>query len=265
MRQRRHIELFSDNGYEICYHPGKVNVVDDALGRKERIKPKRIRAINMTFQSSIKDKILAAQKEAPGDVKTLIMDESYKTKHSVHSGADKMYYDVRDMYWWPGMKKDIAVYVGKCLTCLKERIAIDFVTKLPRTSGGHDTIWVIMDRLTKSAYFLPVREDYNMDRLARLYMNEIVARHGVLISIISDHDSHFTSRFCQTKQEALGTRESWDVHLPLVEFSLNNSYHSSVKCAPFEALYGIKYRSPIMWAVVKEEQLIGFELVQENT
>ncbi|GJW85770.1 putative reverse transcriptase domain-containing protein [Tanacetum coccineum] len=272
----RWIELFSDYDCEIRYHPGKANVVVDALSRKESVKPKRFRAMNMTLQSSIKDRILAAQKEAvdeSGDVRTLIMDESHKSKYSIHRGADKTYYDLRDGYWWPGMKKDIAEYV---------RIAIDFVTKLPRTSSRHDTIWVIMDRLTKSAHFLPMREDYKMDILARLYLNEIVARHGVSISIISDNDSRFTSRFWQPMQEALGTRldmstayhpqtdgqsertiqtledtlracvldfgGSWDVHLLLVEFSYNNSYHASVTCVLFEALYGRKCRSPIMWA-----------------
>nr|GEY81344.1 putative reverse transcriptase domain-containing protein [Tanacetum cinerariifolium] len=126
------------------------------------------------------------------------------------------------------MKKDVVVYVSKCLTYLKvktehqrpsgllqqpkilewkwEMIAMDFVTKLPWTSSGHDTIWVIVDRLTKSAHFLPMREDYKMDRLARLYLNEIVARHSVAILIISNHDSRFTSRFWQSMQEALGTR-----------------------------------------------------------
>ncbi|GKD58006.1 putative reverse transcriptase domain-containing protein [Tanacetum coccineum] len=220
------------------------------------------------------------------------MDEAHKSKYSVHPGADKMYYDLRDMYWWPGMKKDIAEWKW-------EGIAMDLVTKLPRTSSGHDTIWVIMDRLTKSAHFLPMHEDYKMERLARLYLNEIVARHGVPISIISDRDSRFTSRFWQSMQEALGTRldmstayhpqtdgqsertiqtledmlracvldfgGSWDVHLLLVEFSYNNSYHSSVRCAPFEALYGRKCCSPIMWAEVGEGQLIGHELVQETT
>ncbi|GJZ35121.1 putative reverse transcriptase domain-containing protein [Tanacetum coccineum] len=114
------------------------------------------------------------------------------------------------------MKKDIDVYVSRCLTCLKvkaehqrlsgllqqpeipkwkwERIAMDFVTKLPRTSSGHDTVWIIVDQLTKYAYFLPMH-DYKMDRLARLYLNEIVARHSVSVSIISDRDRRFTSRF----------------------------------------------------------------------
>nr|GFC38769.1 reverse transcriptase domain-containing protein [Tanacetum cinerariifolium] len=119
-----------------------------------------------------------------GDVRTLIIDEAHKLKYSVHTGADKMYYDLRDMYWWLGINKDIA-----------ERIAMDFVMKLPRTSSRHDTIRFIVDRLNKFAYFLPMRENYKMDRLARIYPNEIVARHGVSISITSDHDSHFTSMF----------------------------------------------------------------------
>nr|GEY34639.1 putative reverse transcriptase domain-containing protein [Tanacetum cinerariifolium] len=167
-----------------------------------------------------------------------------------------MYYDLSDRYWWPRMKKDIVVYVSWCLTCLKvkaehqrpsglmqqpkilewkwERIIMDFIIKLPRTNNGHDTIWVIVDRLTKFAHFLPMREDYKMDRLARLYLNEIVSRHVVPNSIISYRDSRFTSRFWQSMQEALGTRldmnfgGSWDVHIPLMEFLYNSSYHSSV-------------------------------------
>nr|GEU30337.1 putative reverse transcriptase domain-containing protein [Tanacetum cinerariifolium] len=264
MRQRRLIELFSDYDCEIRYHPGKANVVADALSRKEIVKPKRVRAMNMILQSDetlyYLDRIWVPLK---GEARTLIMDEAQKSKYYVHPGVD-----LRDMYWWPGMKKDIAECV---LTYLKERIAMHFVTKLPRTSSGHDIIWVIVDRLTKSAYFLPMRKDYKMDRLARLYLNEIVARHGVSISIITNRDSRFTSRFWQSMQEALGTRldmnfgGSWDVHLPLVEFSYNNSYHSSVRCASFEALYGRKCRSPIMWAKVGEGQLIGPELVQETT
>ncbi|GJY56557.1 putative reverse transcriptase domain-containing protein [Tanacetum coccineum] len=154
------------------------------------------------------------------------------------------------------MKKDITEYVSKCLTSLKvkaehqrpfgllqqpeipvwkwEGIAMDFVTKLPRTSSGHDTIWVIVDRLTKSAYFLPMREDYKMERLARLYLNEIVARHGVLISIISDRNSRFTLMFLQSMQEALGT------HL-----DMTMAYHPQTDG--------------------QKGQLIGPELVQETT
>nr|GEW82110.1 hypothetical protein [Tanacetum cinerariifolium] len=266
MQQRRWIELFSDYDCEIRYHPGKVNVVADALSKKERVKPNRVIAMNMILQSSIKDRILATQKEVSlkGKVRTLIIDEAHKSKYFVHPGAHKMYYDLRDRYWWPRMKKDIAEYVSKCLTCLKVKaehkrpsgllqqpkiliwkwkgISMYFMTKLPRTSGGHDMIWVIVDRLTKSSHFLPMREDYKMDRLARLYLNEIVQRHDVSISIISDRDSRFTSR------------GSWDVHLPLVKFSYNNSYHSSVRCALFEALYGRKCHSEIILKAVRDHQ-----------
>ncbi|GJX44865.1 putative reverse transcriptase domain-containing protein [Tanacetum coccineum] len=188
MQQRRWIELFSDYDCKIRYHPSKANVVVNSRCKKERVKPKRVRAMNMTLQLSIRDMIMAAQKEAIdefGDVRTLIMDEAHKSKYSVHPGTDKMYYDVRDMYWWTAIG-DFRMEM--------EWIAMDFVTKLPKTSSGHDTIWVIMDRLTKFAHFLPMREDYKMDRLARLYLNEIVARHGVSISIISDRDSRFTSK-----------------------------------------------------------------------
>ncbi|GJZ15266.1 putative reverse transcriptase domain-containing protein [Tanacetum coccineum] len=187
MRQHLWIELFSDYDCEIRYHLGKENVVADALSRKERVKPKRVRAKNMTLYSSIKDRILATQKEA--------VDESAR----LQKGANKMYYDLRDMP--SGLLQQPEIPEWKW-----EGIAMDFVTKLPRTSSGHDTIWVIVDRLTKPAHFLPMREDYKMDRLARLYLNEIVARHGVPISIISDRDSHFTSRFWQLMQEALRTR-----------------------------------------------------------
>ncbi|GJX70932.1 putative reverse transcriptase domain-containing protein [Tanacetum coccineum] len=224
-------------GTVIRYHPGKANVVADALSRKERLKLRRARAMSMTIHSSIKAKILEAQSEAfkivnapakmlkgldkqlerkedgglylaeriwvpaYGNLRTLIMNEAHTTRYSVHSRADKMYYDLRGLYWWPRMKKDIATYVSKCLTCSKvkaehqklsrllqqpeipewkwENITMDFISKLPRTSSGHDSIWVIVDRLTKSAHFLVIRKDYKIERLARLYINKIAARHGV--------------------------------------------------------------------------------------
>nr|GEX84642.1 putative reverse transcriptase domain-containing protein [Tanacetum cinerariifolium] len=251
----------------------------------------------MTIQSGIRRMIIAAQGEAlkqenilaekllVGGVRTIIMDETHKTRYFVHPEADKMYHDIRNMYRWPGMKRDIAIYVSKCLTCSKvkaehqrpsgllqqpkitewkwDKITMNFITKLPRSKNGHDTIWVIVDRLTKLAHFLAIREDYSTERLERIYIDEIVARHEVPVSIISERDGQFTSRCWQTIQKTLG--KSWDVHLPLAEFSYNNSYHSSMRCALFEGLYGRKCRLPILWAKIEESSLIGPELVQETT
>ncbi|GJW96548.1 putative reverse transcriptase domain-containing protein [Tanacetum coccineum] len=357
MRERRWLELLIDYDCEIRYHPGKTNVVADALSWKERIKPLRVRALIMTLQPKLPSQILEAQTEAIkeeniktenlrgmdkafevcpdgthciknrswlpifGNLRDLIMRESYKSKYSIHPGSDKMYQDLKKLYWWPNMKTIIAEYVGKCLTCSRvkaesqkpsglliqpeiptwkwERITMDFVTKLPKTSSGHDTIWVIVDHFTKLAHFIPTKATDSMETLTRLYIKEIVSRHGVPISIISDRDSHFTSRFWQSMQNALGTQldmstayhpetdgqsertiqtleymlqacvidfgKGWERHLPLVEFSYNNSYHASIKAAPFETLYGQKYRSPVCWAEVGDVQLTGPEIIHETT
>ncbi|GJY61736.1 putative reverse transcriptase domain-containing protein, partial [Tanacetum coccineum] len=173
-------ELFSDYDCEIRYHLGKANVVVNALSRKEMVKPRRVRAMSMTIQSAVKDKILVAQNEASkvpliGDIRTLIMDKAHASRYSIHPGADKMYHNLRDMYWWPGMKKDIATYVSKYLIAQKQRLNIK-------------DLQVIVDRLTKSSHFLAIRKDYKMGRLARLYIDKIVARHDVLMSIISHQD-----------------------------------------------------------------------------
>ncbi|GKC42777.1 reverse transcriptase domain-containing protein [Tanacetum coccineum] len=329
----RWIELFSDCECEIRYHPGKANVVADALNRKERLKPRRVRAMAMTVQIGMRERIQVAQSEALrqenilmenlhgldqqmekkegeslyfmdriwvpliGDARTIIMDEAHKSKYSVHPGADKMYYDLRDRYWWPGMKRDIATYVSKCLTCSKVKAEHQRPSGLLQQPEIPEWKWdkITMDFITK----LPRSKNYNTDKLAKIYVDEIVARHGVPVSIISDRDGRFTSRCWQTVQKALGTRldmstayhpqtdgqsertiqtledmlracvidfgGSWDVHLPLAEFSYNNSYHSSIKCAPFEALYGRKCRSPVLWAEIGESSLIGPELIQETT
>ncbi|GJR44236.1 putative reverse transcriptase domain-containing protein [Tanacetum coccineum] len=259
------IELLSDYECEIKYHAGKENVVADALSRKERLKPRRERAMSITIHSGLKTKILEAQGEASKDLKAptewlrgleihferredgeiyffdriwipsvggvrkLIMDEALTSRYSIHLGADKMYHDLRDLYWWSGMKKDIAEYVSRCLTCSKikaehqkpsgllqqpeipewkwEKITMDLVTKLPRSSGGYDAIWVIVDRLTKSAHFLPIREDFKTEKLARIYINEIVARHGVPVSIISDRDGRFASHLWQALQKIVGENQ----------------------------------------------------------
>ncbi|GJR53977.1 putative reverse transcriptase domain-containing protein [Tanacetum coccineum] len=214
MRQRRWLELLADYDCEICYHPGKANVVADALSRKKQIKPLRVRALILTVHPKLPSQILEAQNEALkeenvknenlrgmtksfeirpdgtrciknqswlplfGGLRDLIMHESHKSKYSIHPGSDKMYHDLKKLYWWPNMKAIIAEYVSKCLTCSRvkaecqkpsgllvqpeipmwkwERMTMDFVTKLPKTSTGHDAIWVIVDLLTKSAHFIPI-------------------------------------------------------------------------------------------------------------
>ncbi|KAI3731639.1 hypothetical protein L1987_62828 [Smallanthus sonchifolius] len=227
-----------------------------------------------------------------GNLRDLVMDEAHKSRYSIHPGSDKMYHDLKVLYWWPNMKADIATYVSKCLTCSKvkveyqkpsgllqqpeipmwkwEQISMDFITKLPRTPTGCDTIWVIVDRLTKSAHFLAIKETEKMEKLTRLYLKEVVSRHGVPISIISDRDARFTSRFWQSLQKALGTcLDMSTAYHPQtdgqMEFSYNNNYHTSIKAAPFEALYGRKCRSPLCWAEVGDSQLTGPKLVHETS
>ncbi|GKD92878.1 putative reverse transcriptase domain-containing protein [Tanacetum coccineum] len=225
-----------------------------------------------------------------GDLRTVIMHKSYKSKYSIHPGFDKMYQYMKKLYWWPNMKVDISTYVSKCLTCAKvkaknqrpsgllvqpeipqwkqDNITMDFITKLPKSSQGYDTIWVIVDRLTKSAIFIPIRETDPMERLARMYWKEVVTRHGIPVSIVCDRNP--SEMTIQTLEDMLRVcvidfGKGWINHLPLVEFSYNNSYHASIKAALFEALYGRKCRSPVCWAEVGEVQLTGPEIVQETT
>ncbi|GJS69138.1 putative reverse transcriptase domain-containing protein [Tanacetum coccineum] len=147
-------------------------------------------------------------------------------------------------------------------------ITMDFVTKLLKTSIGQDTIWVIVDRLTKSAHFLPMKKTDSMENLTRQYLKEVVSRHGVPVSIIFEKDS--SERTIQTLEDmhracVIDFRKGWDRHLPLVEFSYINSYHTSIKATPFEALYGRKCRSPVCWTEVGDSQLTRPEIIHETT
>nr|GEY28030.1 putative reverse transcriptase domain-containing protein [Tanacetum cinerariifolium] len=200
-----------------------------------------------------------------GNLRTVIMHESHKSKYSVHPDSDKMYQDMKKLYWWPNMKADITTYVSKCLTC----------AKLPKSSQGYNTIWVIIDRLTKSAIFTPIRETGPMDKLARIYLKErslqnaLGTRLDMSIGYHPETDRQ-SERTIQTLEDmlracAIDFGKGCVNYLPLVEFSYNNSYHASIKAAPFEALYGRKCRSPICWTEVGEAQILVPELIQETT
>nr|GFA87616.1 putative reverse transcriptase domain-containing protein [Tanacetum cinerariifolium] len=175
-----------------------------------------------------------------GDLRILIMHESHKSKYFIHPGSDKMYQEMKQLYWWPNMKADIATYVSKCLTCLKVK-------------AEHQNP---SDRLTKSAHFLPMRENDSMGKLAKMYVKEVVTRHGIPVSVICDLDGRFTLGFWRAFQKALGTQlDISTAYHPQTDGkskrtiqTLEDIYHMSIKAAPFEALYGCKCCSPICWA-----------------
>nr|GFC82206.1 reverse transcriptase [Tanacetum cinerariifolium] len=136
-----------------------------------------------------------------------LLTEARSSPFSVHPGSTKMYHDLKQHFWWSGMKRDVATFVSRCLICQQcDEISMDFVTGLPRTQRRHDAIWVVVDRLTKSAHFLPIRKDYSVSRLAKIFQQEIVRLHGTPSAILSDRDPRFTSRFWKGLQKAWGTR-----------------------------------------------------------
>ncbi|KAL0543592.1 hypothetical protein IC582_018692 [Cucumis melo] len=380
MRQRRWLELVKDYDCEILYHPGKANVVADALSRKvshsaalitrqaplhrdlERAEiAVSVGAITMqlaqlTVQPTLRQRIIDAQSNDPylvekrglaeagqavefslssdggllferrlcvpldSAVKTELLSEAHSSPFSMHPGSTKMYQDLKRVYWWRNMKRKVAEFVSRCLVCQQvkaprqkpagllqplsipkwkwENVSMDFITGLPRTLRGFTVIWVVVDRLTKSAHFVPGKSTYTASKWAQLYMSEIVRLHGVPVSIVSDRDARFTSKFWKGLQTAMGSRldfstafhpqtdgqterlnqvledmlracalefpGSWDSHLHLMEFAYNNSYQATIGMAPFEALYGKCCRSPVCWGEVGEQRLMGPELVQST-
>ncbi|GJV43412.1 reverse transcriptase domain-containing protein [Tanacetum coccineum] len=277
LRQRRWIKFLSDYDCEIWYHPGKANVVADALSQKERNRPLRVRPLVMTIHNNLPKQILEAQKEAMkkknvkaenlgrlikqifklrpdgtrcfrnhvwlprfGGLSDLIMHESHKSEYSIHPRSDKMYQDLKLLYWWPNMKADIATYVSK--------ITIDFVSGLPRTPNRDSNF---TSRFWKS---LQKALGKNLD-MSTAYHPQTDGQSERTIQTLED-----MLRAC-----VINFGSSWDRHLPLIEFSYNNSYHASIKAAPYEALYRQKCRSPVYRSEVGDIQLTGPELIRETT
>ncbi|KAK5833666.1 hypothetical protein PVK06_017519 [Gossypium arboreum] len=275
LRQRRWLELLKDYELVIDYHPGKANVVVDALSRKSlfalramnvhlsvlpdnmlvaELKAKLLLIHQIREAQKVDDELVARRAECVPNMESefqidnddclrfrsrlcvprnselisMILNEAHCSRMSIHSGSTKMYNDLRRQFWWHGMKRDISDFVSKCLICQQvkaehqvptgllqpimipewkwDRVTMDFVSGLPLSTSKKDAIWVVVDRLTKSAHFIPVRTDFSLDKLAELYVSQIVRLHGVPISIVSDRDPRFTSRFWKKLQEALGTK-----------------------------------------------------------
>jgi hypothetical protein len=377
MRQRRWLELIKDYDVEINYHPGKANVVADALSRKtycnnlmvreeqpalhEELEKLRIEIVDqgqaneMQVTYDLEERIRTAQKSCveikalrelmkqgkaedyrvdeqgtvwlkeriyvPQDKALLeqIMREAHDSRYSIHPGSTKMYKDLKIRYWWKDMKKDIAHYVACCDTCSRvkiehqkpagllkplaipvwkwEDISMDFVVGLPRTPKGNDSVWVIVDRLTKVAHFVPVKTRYATEKLAELYVEHILRLHGAPRSIVSDRGPHFVSKFWQSFHKLMGSTlnysttfhpqtdgqtervnqvledmlracalsygTDWESSLPFAEFSYNNSFQASLRMAPFEALYGRKCRTTLAWSEVGERALFGPAIIKE--
>ncbi|GJX94165.1 putative reverse transcriptase domain-containing protein [Tanacetum coccineum] len=276
MRQYRWLELLSDYDCEIRYHPRKANVILDAqveARKEENYGTEDLCGMIKKLEPRIDGTLCLNRRSwipCRGNLRELIMYESHKSKYSIHPGSDKMYQDLKKLYWWPNMKAKIATYVSKCLTCAKvkaecqkpsgllvqpvipiwkwENITMDFVTKLPKTSTGQDTIWVIVDRLTKSAHFLPMKETDLMVKLTRQYLKEISLNKALGTQLDMS-----TAYHPQTDGQSESTIQTLEDMLRACVMDFG------------KALYGRKCRSPICWAEVGDAQLTGPKIVHETT
>ncbi|WVZ93805.1 hypothetical protein U9M48_039760 [Paspalum notatum var. saurae] len=359
IRQRRLLDLIKDYDLEIHYHPGKANVVADALSRRahchvlevrptareicceideiEVITEQMAELYNLIIEPTLKEQIIAAQKQDQGmahireeiddkkkacftlddqgilwfknrlvvpkdmELRKRILDEAHTSMFTIHPRNNRMYQDLKQKFWWTRMKREIAKYVSECDVCQRiktdhlklvvmlqplaipawkwEDVHMDFIVGLPHTQKGYDSIWVVIDRLTKSAHFIPVKTTYRAKQYDELYISRIVSLHSIPQTITSDRGSLFVSRFWEQLQAALGTNlvrssayhpqtsgqvervnqiledmlrtctltysTKWDECLLLAKFAYNNSYQKSLEMAPFEALYGRRCRKPL--------------------
>ncbi|KAA0042468.1 hypothetical protein E6C27_scaffold246G00150 [Cucumis melo var. makuwa] len=322
LRQRRWLELIKDYDCTIEYHLALLNELRGSKAVKKLEKSKK--GLEVEFELRIDGAIVKQGRLCVmniSELKNAILEEAHSSAYAMHPSSTKMYRTLKKTYWWPGMKQEIAEYVDRCLICQQvkpvkhrpggflnplpvpewkwEHITIDFLFGLPRTSSGRDGIWVIVDRLTKTTRFIPIKATSTLDQLARLYVDKIVSQYGVPVSIVSDMDPKFTSKFWRSLQKTMGTRlkfstsfhpqtdgqsertiqtlkdmlracvlqlkGSWDTHLLLMEFAYNNSYQSCIGMAPYEALYERPCRTPVCWNEVGDRKLVGLELVQITT
>ncbi|KAH0781018.1 hypothetical protein KY290_000616 [Solanum tuberosum] len=345
---KRWLEFLKDHDISMHYHPGKANVVANALSRlsidsgvivQNGAESSLVTTVEENQESDLillqlkgavhqhrvevfsqgEDGVLRYQGRLcvhkVGELRQQILEEAHNSRYSIHPGATKMYHDLREVFWWN--TRDIAYFVAKCPNCQQvkvehqrpggmtqeiniptwkwEVINMDFITGLPHTRKQNDSIWVIVDRVTKSSRFLAVKTMNSAEDYAKIYINEIVRLNEVPLSIISNRGPQFTSHFWKSFQKGSSThvnlsttfhqqtygkaehtiqtledmlracvinfKGSWDDHLPLTEFAYNNSYHSRIQIAPYEAFYGRRYRSPVGW--LGEAALIGSDSVQD--